>query len=89
MPLDLVARDFGDRFAAALAAAPEGQWAGPVASAYGVHLVRIDRRVPAETPSLATVRAEVQREWENERRQKARAARLAELRARYDVVVEK
>jgi hypothetical protein len=89
MALDLVARDFGERFAAALVSAPEGQWAGPVASAYGIHLVRIDRRVPAEAPPLAAVRAEVQREWENERRQKARADRLAELRARYDVVVEK
>jgi hypothetical protein len=89
MALDLVARDFGERFAAALATAPEGQWAGPVESAYGLHLVRIDRRVPAAAPALEAVRPEVQREWENDRRQKARAARLAELRERYDIVVEK
>jgi hypothetical protein len=88
MALDLVARDFGERFAAALATVPEGQWAGPVASAYGVHLVRIDTRIPAETPALDTVRADVQREWENERRLKARAARLAELRESYRVDIE-
>jgi hypothetical protein len=35
MALDLVARDFGERFAAALATAPEAGWVGPVPSAYG------------------------------------------------------
>jgi parvulin-like peptidyl-prolyl isomerase len=89
MALDLVAREFGERFTAALEAAPEGQWIGPVVSAYGLHLVRVDSRQPAEVPPLAAVRAQVQREWENDRRLKARAARLAELRARYAVVVEK
>jgi parvulin-like peptidyl-prolyl isomerase len=88
MALDLVARDFGEAFAAALATAPEGAWAGPILSAYGLHLVRVDSRTPAADPALGAVRAEVQREWENERRLKARAARLAELRTRYDVVVE-
>ncbi len=88
MALDLVAREFGERFAAALATAPQGAWAGPVVSAYGLHVVRIDSREPSGVPPLAAVRGEVQREWENERRLKARAARLADLRAGYDVVVE-
>lgn len=88
MALDLVTREFGEKFADALEMVPQEQWAGPVASPYGVHLVRIDRRQASDAPTLDSVRAEVRREWENERRLKARAARLAELRARYDVVVE-
>lgn len=87
--LDLVARDFGGPFAEALARLPVGSWQGPVVSGYGLHLVRIDSRTPAADPTLDDVRAEVQREWENDRRQKARAARLAELRSEYDVVIEK
>ncbi len=87
--LDLVARDFGDRFAQALATRPVGNWQGPVVSGYGLHLVRIDSRTPAAEPTLDAVRAEVQREWENDRREKARAARLAQLRSQYDVVIEK
>jgi hypothetical protein len=86
--LDLVARDFGSDFAAALVSAPEGQWLGPVPSAYGLHLVRIDRRVPAAVPPLADVRREVQREWENARRETARAARLEKLRAAYRIEIE-
>lgn len=89
MGLDLFARDFGGPFAAALATLRGGTWAGPVQSAYGLHLVRIDRRDPAAIPTLDQVSAEVQREWENDRRLKAREARLAELRDRYEVVVEK
>lgn len=88
MALDLVAREFGEQFAGALANAPEGEWAGPLSSAYGLHLVRVDSHRPAEVPPLGAVRAEVQREWENDRRLKARAARLAELRGRYEIVVE-
>ena len=46
-PLDLVARDFGEAFAAALARAPVGQWGPPIVSGYGVHLVRLSALTPA------------------------------------------
>jgi len=86
--LDLVARDFGTRFAEGLASVPVGQWSGPVPSAYGLHLVRLDARTPAGVPPLAEIRPQVAREWENERRTKAREARMSELRQAYDVVIE-
>jgi hypothetical protein len=86
--LDLVARDFGSRFAQSLGSAPVGKWSGPIRSAYGVHLVRLDSRAPSALPPLAEIRAKVAREWENDRRTKARNARMAELRQSYDVVIE-
>lgn len=87
-PLDRVASEFGEGFAGALAGLPEGRWQGPLRSSYGLHLVRIEGRVPAVLPTLAEVRAAVQREWENDRRVRARDARLESLRERYRVVVE-
>lgn len=87
-PLDLVARAFGTRFAESLAAMPVGQWSGPVPSAYGIHLVRLDSRTPSAVPPLAEIRPQVAREWENARRAKAREARMAELRRTYDVIIE-
>jgi hypothetical protein len=87
-PLDLVGRGFGEEFAAALAALPVGQWQGPVTSGYGVHVVRVDERTDSELPLLSEIRADVQREWEVNQRREARAARLAELRKRYQVVIE-
>lgn len=88
MALDRVAAEFGGGFAGALAGLPEGRWEGPVLSTYGVHLVRIDARTAAVLPPLAEVRPLVQREWENERRIRARDERLQALRERYEVVIE-
>ncbi len=87
-PLDLVARDFGTIFAEALATIPVGQWSGPVPSAYGFHLVRLHSRTPSAMQPLAEIRPKVAREWENDRRTRAREARIAELRKAYDVVIE-
>jgi hypothetical protein len=88
LPLDRVAAEFGAAFARALADLPEGRWEGPVPSAYGLHLVRIDARTAAVLPPLVEVRAVVQREWENERRVRARDERLQALRQRYEVIME-
>lgn len=87
--LDLVARDFGGEFAQSLSALPTGSWQGPVQSGFGAHLVWLEERTAPPPAALADVRPAVQREWENDRRLKARDARLAELRKRYDIVIEK
>jgi hypothetical protein len=85
---DLVARDFGAEFAAAVVKLPVGQWSGPIESGVGVHLIRLTELVPPKAPTLAEVRAEVVREWENDRRVKASEASYARARARYNVVIE-
>jgi len=77
---------FGPGFAARLAALPAGTWSAPVASSFGGHLVRIDERLAAEQPDLATVRAALAADWREERRRDAERAALARLRERYDVV---
>jgi hypothetical protein len=66
---------FGAPFAEGLAAAPEGEWHGPVASAFGLHLLRVVRREPARAPALDEVRDAVAREWA--------AARSAEQQQRF------
>jgi parvulin-like peptidyl-prolyl isomerase len=84
-----IARFFGERFGAALARLPVGEWAGPVMSGFGVHLVRIESRTEGRTPSLDEVRASVRRDWDNERRTQARDAFVERLLEGYEVVVEK
>lgn len=86
--LDLVARDFGDDFAKRVGAAPVGQWAGPLASGFGVHLVRVSARAAPILPPLDRVRGAVAREWENDRRTRSSEAAYRKLRGDYDVVVE-
>src|SRR3954452_24975008 len=67
-PADLVARDFGASFAAALETVPVGEWVGPIDSSFGAHYVRVSDRTPAAAPQLAAVRGPVLREWEHARR---------------------
>ena len=88
MPADLVARDFGTSFAEALEKAPIGEWAGPIASSFGAHYVRVSDRTPAVAPQLAAVRDHVVREWENERRQRARTDAYTKMRGEYEVTIE-
>jgi len=88
LPLDLAARDFGSDFATQLGTLPLGEWAGPVRSAFGQHLVRITERTAASVPPLDEVRGAVAREWENERRAASMAASYQALRSRYEVVIE-
>ena len=87
-PADLVARDFGASFAAALEKVKVGEWVGPIDSSFGAHYVRVSDRTPAIAPQLAAVRDDVVREWENERRQRARNEAYAKMRGEYQVSIE-
>jgi hypothetical protein len=83
-----VAGTFGADFVEALEALPDGQWSGPVASGYGLHLVRVTQRKAGAMPTLEEARAAVEREWMNARRQDVESRRLEELLKKYEVVIE-
>jgi hypothetical protein len=87
-PADVVARAFGARFAAAVEKLPIGEWVGPVDSSFGAHYVRVSDRTPASAPPFAAVRDHVVREWENERRHRARNNAYTKMRGEYHVTIE-
>ncbi len=78
----------GAGFAAALAAAPEGRWSGPVRSAFGWHLVRVLERRPARPARLDEVRSAVASAYGVARRKEATARFLAAAFARYHVEID-
>ena len=88
VPVDQLGRQFGEEFAQAVVKLPIGSWQGPVKSGFGIHLVRVEARVDGEPAKLADVRAEVERDWEYERRTQASEAFYESLRKDYDVVIE-
>ncbi len=88
-PIREVSSIFGDGFARALEPLPPGQWAGPVRSSYGLHLVLVRARVSGSRPDLATVRPQVEREVIAERRRRALDALYQRLLARYWVTIER
>lgn len=88
MPADQVARDFGEAFTKRLESLPLDVWHGPIASGMGAHLVRITGRKPSELPPLAAIRPQVQREWENQRRERNRAEAYQAMLKNYRVVID-
>ena len=83
-----ISKDFGDDFAAVVMAMPaDGTWRGPVQSAYGFHLVRVDAHTPAKGADYASVAARVAADFDEERRQEAARAYFEGLKASYTVVL--
>jgi len=78
---------FGKGFFERLAEISLGEWAGPVKSAYGVHLVRILDSLPARMPPLEEVRDAVLRDWKAAKALEIRELHYARLRQRYVVEI--
>lgn len=83
-----IANAFGQEFARQVDEAPLGQWAGPIESSFGLHLVRVDERTTGKAPVLAEIRPVVLREWQADARRRHNISLLATLRDKYDVRVE-
>ena len=83
-----IGRVFGETFATAVSSAPAGQWSGPYASTYGLHLLRITQRTPARQATLEEVRSEVERDWHTQQRLEANERFYEALRTRYTVEIE-
>lgn len=79
---------FGGELGRTVATLPPGRWSGPVRSAYGAHLVFVEKRAPAAPPDLDRLRERVRADWTRDRRDAAAQERLEAIEARYRVVVE-
>lgn len=86
-PQTALAARWGEAFAAALQAAPVGVWTGPVASAWGWHLLRVDTvQDPAPDPAQALRSAEWRRQQLVDR---ALRRQLHTWRQQHPLVVER
>ncbi len=78
---EAINRQFGDAFAGQLIIQPKGTWAGPIASGFGLHLVRVDRVSAARRPTLAEVRQRIENDWRS-------ATRIARENETYQVLLD-
>ncbi len=90
---DQLGRILGPTFAAELlqlaaSASANGEWAGPLASPWGLHVVRIEAYQPAAPQPLEAVRDAVLVDWRRAAIEQAQARRIASMRAGYTVDVE-
>ncbi len=86
-PLSGIASNFGATFAANLTDLPENEWAGPIKSPYGLHLVRVTKRIDGYDPKLAEVRDAVEQKWRTEKRDEFRDQAYDQLLAKYEVIL--
>lgn len=83
-----VERLFGKGFAKQLFTLEANAWHGPVESGYGLHLVRISKKVDPSMPELASVADKVRTDLMFEHRQKMNAEIYERFKERYEIVVE-
>lgn len=88
-PLQDIQSQFGSGFAEALLKLPLNEWQGPVASSYGLHLVKVTVRTGPVRADLATVRETVLRDYLSEQREALNRQTLEELKKRYRITVDR
>lgn len=70
----------------ALLTSPVGVWTGPVASGYGVHLLRVDQRTPAQAQPFESVSGQVASDLRRDAQEARSRKAVADVVARYHVV---
>ncbi len=88
VPERMIARTFGERFAKAVMELEPGTWQGPLFSGLGAHLVLVTDRVEGRLPDLAEIRADVEKEYQAERRMELKDLAYRKLREGYEIVIE-
>lgn len=86
--LPVIERDFGPGFAQDLLAAELGAWIR-ADSPFGAHLVRVQERTSARSPTDEELRLRAVDDWKRAARERNAAAALQELRERTPVRVER
>ena len=86
---DAIDSVFGKGFYSQIAQLEPGEWAGPVTSVYGTHLVRTLDDLPPHMPPLEEVRETVLKNWQTAKAKDNRAQDYAERLSHYIVEIHR
>ena len=84
---EFLGKEFGPKFAQAVAKLPPGSWQGPVESGLGWHLVFVDTVIPGHVPAFEEVERDVKSAWLSEQKVQAWQKAYKEMRAKYTVLL--
>jgi peptidyl-prolyl cis-trans isomerase C len=84
---DFLGKEFGPKFALAVAKLPTGSWQGPVESGFGWHLVYVDTLVPGRVPAFEEIEGDVKTAWLSEQKATAWEKAYKDMRAKYTVLI--
>ena len=80
---------FGEDFAVSVVAQEIGEWEGPVASGYGLHLVKVISRQDSRIPEPKEVSARIVGDMEYEARNAAKEQLYQEIAQNYQVMLDR
>lgn len=83
-----IAEQFGDSFAGTIGKLRPDVWHGPIASGFGVHLVKVVKKRESAPRRLADIRQRVENDWRSAAIKRAEEVEYLEMAKRYDVVIE-
>jgi peptidyl-prolyl cis-trans isomerase C len=79
-------KEFGPKFALAVAKLPTGSWQGPIESGFGWHLVYVDTLVPGRVPPFEEIEGDVKTAWLSEQKATGWKKAYKDMRAKYTVL---
>ncbi|WP_274474785.1 peptidylprolyl isomerase [Mangrovimonas aestuarii] len=83
-----IIRNLGTDFYNSLEDLPTNEWAGPITSGFGEHLVFISAKTPAYIPALKEIRDVVKRDYEYAIESKNKELIYKELKKNYDIIIK-
>ena len=84
---EFLGKEFGPKFAQAVAKLPPGSWQGPVESGLGWHLVFVDTVISGRVPAFEEVERDVKSAWLGEQKELAWRKAYEAMRAKYTVLL--
>ena len=83
--LNEVNRNFGNRFSKSVFSMPDKEWVGPIESAYGLHIVKVDNIVSEIIPQFKDIENAVLSQWKEEERRRINKDALAKIIDKYKI----
>jgi len=83
--LNEVNRNFGNRFSKSVFSMPYKEWVGPIESAYGLHIVKVDNIVSEIIPEFKDIENAVLSQWKEEERRRINKDALAKIIDKYKI----
>ena len=84
---EFLGKEFGPKFAQAVAKLPPGSWQGPIESGFGWHLVFVDTVIPGRVPAVEEIEPDVKTAWLGEQKELAWRKAYEAMRAKYTVLL--
>ena len=85
----MVRATLGQPFVESLRLAEKKQWVGPLQTARGWHFVKVEEVVEPRVMQFVDVREQVLRDWFDDKRSRSINERIAGLKEKYDVEIER